>query len=236
MPLLVTDEAQVVSENVHFAAGAHRLHGQLAYPEIGRVHSAAVIAGPHPLLGGNMDNNVVRHVSAGLAQRGFATCRFNYRGVGRSHGPAADVAQHLAEFWRTGHAPEEMEFRHDLQAAVDFLQEANPRLPMILIGYSFGSALLPSIQRTHGDAPMILIAPTLGKHDYGGFHAISAPLLVISSDDDFATQRQALDDWFAGLTMPLQLVRQRCDNHFFRGHEPWLVETICRFLECNSRA
>ena len=83
--------------------------------------------------------------------------------------------------------------------------------------------------------PIIAIAPTVGKHDYDGFRAISAPLLVVCSENDFATDRQALDTWFAGLPMTRQLVRERCDNHFFRGHEKWLVETICRFLESNSR-
>jgi alpha/beta superfamily hydrolase len=183
-----------------------------------------------------MDNNVVRHVSAGLARRGFATCRFDYRGVGRSRGPASDVTHHMAEFWRTGHAPDELDFRHDVQAAVDLVLEAFPDLPTSLIGYSFGSALLPSIRRRHCDDPIIAIAPTVGKHDYDGFRDISAPLLVVCSDDDFATDRQALDAWFVGLPMTRQLVREQCDNHFFRGHEEWLVESICRFLGRNSRA
>ena len=40
-----------------------------------------------------------------------------------------------------------------------------------------------------------------------------------------------LEDWFGSLTMPRQLVRQQCDNHFFRGHEDWLTKTVFTFLD-----
>ena len=45
-----------------------------------------VICHPHPLYGGNMDNNVVLSLSFALAQEGFVTLRFNFRGVGNSEG------------------------------------------------------------------------------------------------------------------------------------------------------
>ena len=45
-----------------------------------------VICHPHPLHGGNMDNNVVLAVSLALIEQGFATIRFNFRGVGNSEG------------------------------------------------------------------------------------------------------------------------------------------------------
>src|SRR5665213_3140276 len=110
MPLLSAPESSIINEDVLFLAGPHLLHGELAYPEEGRALGAVVFAGPHPLLGGNMRNNVVRCLGDGLAQRGLLTLRFDYRGVGRSQGPPVDVTQHLAEFWRTGYAPGEMAF------------------------------------------------------------------------------------------------------------------------------
>jgi hypothetical protein len=42
-----------------------------------------VLAGPHPLLGGTLHNNVVRGLGDGPARGGLATLRFNYRGVGQ---------------------------------------------------------------------------------------------------------------------------------------------------------
>ena len=234
MPPLSAPESPVVNEEVRFMAGPHLLHGELAYPEEGRALGAVVIAGPHPLLGGDMRNNVVRGLGDGLARRGLLTLRFNYRGVGRSQGPRVDVGKHLAEFWRTSHAPGEMDFWHDVQAAVEFAQGAAPGLPVTLVGYSFGCALLPHV-RPRDPAALVLVAPTVGKHDYASFRSVSRPLLVVASEDDFATDARQLEDWFGTLAMPRQLVRQRCDNHFFRGHEDWLIETVCQFLDGHWR-
>jgi hypothetical protein len=75
----------------------------------------------------------------------------------------------------------------------------------------------------------------VAKHDYNPFTSIDRPIVVVASDDDFATDGERLQLWFDALPMPRQLVRQRCDNHFFRGHEPWLVETVFGFLDARWR-
>jgi alpha/beta superfamily hydrolase len=230
MPLLSESEPATVTEDVLFRAGPYLLLGELAYPEAGCALGAVVFAGPHPLLGGNMRNNVVRSLGNGLAQTGLITLRFDYRGVGRSQGPLVDVARHLAEFWQTSHAPGEMDFWQDVQGAVEFIRQAAPGLPLALVGYSFGCALLPFVRPQEDIAALILIAPTVAKHNYDSFLSVTSPLLVVASEDDFATDAQRLEDWFGTLAMPRQLIRQRCDNHFFRGHEDWLLETVCRFL------
>ncbi|HEV3449448.1 MAG TPA: alpha/beta hydrolase, partial [Gemmataceae bacterium] len=142
-----------------------------------------------------------------------------------------DITRHLAEFWQTSHVPGEMDFGQDVQGAVDFVQQTAPDLPLALVGYSFGCALLPHV-RPRGDlAALVLIAPTVAKHNYESFRSVTSPMLVVSSEADFATDSQQLDDWFKTLVMPRRLVRQRRDNHFFRGHEDWLTETIFRFLD-----
>ena len=233
--LQIRPAAPTVTEDVLFPAGPYLLHGQLAYPEAGCAHGAVVIAGPHPCLGGNMRNNVVRGLGEGLAQKGLVTLRFDYRGVGRSQGPQVDVARYLVEFWQTGHAPGEMDFWQDVHGAAEFVQQAAPGLPLALVGYSFGCALLPYVRPQQDRAALILIAPTVAKHNYDSFRPVTNPLLVVASDDDFATDAQRLEAWFGALAMPRQLVRQRCDNHFFRGHEDWLVETVFRFLDGRGR-
>jgi alpha/beta superfamily hydrolase len=207
----------------------------LAYPEAGCALGAVVFAGPHPLLGGNMRNNVVRCLGDGLAQRGLLTLRFDYRGAGRSQGPHVNVARHLAEFWRTSHAPGEMDFWQDVQGAAQYVQDVAPGLPLAFVAYSFGCALLPHVRPRENPAALVLIAPTVAKHNYDSFRSVTSPVLVVASDDDFATDTQCLEDWFGTLTMPRQLVRQRCDNHFFRGHEAWLIETVFRFLNGRGR-
>jgi uncharacterized protein len=230
MPILSNPEPATVTEDIQFRAGSYLLHGELAYPEGGSAVGAVVFAGPHPLLGGNMHNNVVRGLGDGLAQRGLLTLRFDYRGVGRSEGPQVDVAQHMAEFWQTSHALGEMDFWQDVQGATEFVQQAVPGLPLALVGYSFGCALLPNVRPQQDHSALILIAPTIGKHNYDSFRCVTSPLLVVASEDDFATDAQHLEDWFSTLAMPRRLIRQRCDNHFFRGHEGWLIAVVWQFL------
>ncbi len=235
MPFLADSEQAIVTEHVEFLSGSYLLQGELAYPEIGSATGAIVIAGPHPLLGGNMRNNVVRCVGDGLAKKGMLTLRFDYRGVGRSQGPKVDVAQHLAEFWKTSHAPAEMDFWHDVQAAFDFLHQSASGIPVALVGYSFGCVLLPYIEPRKDLSALVLIAPTVGKHNYDSYRSTYNPLLVVASEDDFATEMPYLEAWLSTLSMPWHLEKKRCDNHFFRGHEDWLVETIFRYLDRHGK-
>lgn len=154
-----------VVEEVRFHAGPYLLEGELAYAEdTPGTCGGVVIAGSHPLLGGNMHNNVVRGLGDGLAERGRVTLRFNYRGVGRSEGPRVDVARHVAEFWQTSHVAGEMDLWRDVQGATEFLQTAvGPGKPPALIGYSFGCALLSSVRMSEPPAALVLIAPPLGR-------------------------------------------------------------------------
>ena len=73
-------------ESVTFPCGDLRLEGLLAKPDASRAARAAVVCHPHPLYGGSMHNNVVEAVLEALWKLGFATLRFNFRGVGASDG------------------------------------------------------------------------------------------------------------------------------------------------------
>ena len=46
----------------------------------------AVIAHPHPLFGGTMDNKVVQTLARAFVQCGWTAMRFNFRGVGATEG------------------------------------------------------------------------------------------------------------------------------------------------------
>jgi alpha/beta superfamily hydrolase len=76
----------------------------------------------------------------------------------------------------------------------------------------------------------VLIAPTVGTHDYGAFAAVENPKLVIAPEGDFAADAERLARWFDELPAPKELLRPRLDSHFFRGHEHWLLATVGTFL------
>lgn len=234
MPSL--DVESLVVESIQFDADSFRLEGELIYPQ-GSVEArwAAVLAGSHPYLGGNMHNNVVQGLADGLATREMATLRFNYRGVGRSEGPSVDLARHMAAFWETSHVPAEKDHWKDVQGAVDFMQSIiGSEVPLALIGYSFGCSLLPQV-RSQRPVRHVLIAPPLGKHDYEAFVPLHHPILVIVSQDDFTLEGAGLQSWFDRLRAPKRLVQAPLDNHFFRGHERWLVDTVVAFLNHEGR-
>lgn len=225
-----------VVEGVRFPAGPHLLEGELAYADDTQGSCGVVIAGSHPLLGGNMHNNVVRGLGDGLAERGRVTLRFNYRGVGRSEGPVVDVARHMAEFWETSHVAGEMDLWRDVQGAAEFFQTTiGPDKPLVLIGYSFGCALLPSVRLVEPPAALVLIAPPLARHDYDGFLTATSPLLVVASEGDFTNEPERLREWFDRLPPNKELIQVPRDNHFFRGHEPWLVDIVSAFLQEHER-
>ena len=46
----------------------------------------ALILHPHPQAGGTMNNRIVQALHQTFVRRGFATLRFNFRGVGKSQG------------------------------------------------------------------------------------------------------------------------------------------------------
>ena len=48
--------------------------------------ATAVIAHPHPMHGGTMDNAVIFHSDRELHRAGFTTMRFNFRNAGKSEG------------------------------------------------------------------------------------------------------------------------------------------------------
>src|SRR4051794_9595012 len=52
----------------------------------GTSRGVAVIAHPHPLFGGTMDNKVVQTLARAFVQSGWTALRFNFRGVGASEG------------------------------------------------------------------------------------------------------------------------------------------------------
>src|SRR5271167_354933 len=71
-------------KQVSFRSGDLTLEGLLANPGGGA--PAAIVCHPHPLYGGSMYNNVVDAILEAMWPAGYATLRFNFRGVGGSEG------------------------------------------------------------------------------------------------------------------------------------------------------
>ena len=84
------------------------------------LRGTAVIAHPHPLFGGTMENKVVQTMARAFVQSGWTAVRFNFRGVGASQG------QHD-------------EGRGEVDDMLAVVSLAAPEGPLALAGFSFGS-------------------------------------------------------------------------------------------------
>src|SRR5512135_1291263 len=93
----------------------------------------AVVAHPHPLLGGTMHTKVVHQAARLLSDRfGLTTLRFNFRGVGASSG-VHDEGRGETD---------------DLLAAARFVRGRHPSGPLVAGGFSFGSLCALRAART----------------------------------------------------------------------------------------
>jgi alpha/beta superfamily hydrolase len=150
------------------------LEARMALPAT--VRGAIVVCHPHPLHGGDMDNPVVVRAVEVCANVGFATLRFNFRGVGRSSGT------HDA-----GRAEQ-----NDVAAALGHLAGVvGPMVPRVLAGYSFGAAVVATLVGTGGPpealAGIILIAPPLAMARTTPWTALASfkgPVLAVAGDAD----------------------------------------------------
>jgi alpha/beta superfamily hydrolase len=131
------------------AAGAIEIASDL--PE-GVPVAVAVIAHPHPLFGGTMDNKVVTTVERALRERGAATYRFNFRGVGGSQG------QHDNGNGETD----------DTIAVIEHARAAHQGLPLWLAGFSFGGAVAALASNRVDFDQLVLVAPGFRRVSAGG--------------------------------------------------------------------
>jgi alpha/beta superfamily hydrolase len=101
----------------------------------------AVVAPPHPLMGGHLSNPVVASIADGLVAAGLRVLLFNFRGVGESEGDASgDLGDAVADY----------------HAALSVARDAGP--VVCVAGYSFGGATAARIALESGLA-MIAVAP-----------------------------------------------------------------------------
>jgi len=219
--------SELTQEIVRIPRPRGDLAGELAYPQ-GAASGMVLLANPHPHMGGRRENYLIACLAQELAQRGWVTLRFDYSGVGASEGPRVEVAESMAAFWGTGHAPEDPRLIQDTVAAVAWMQSQFD-LPLAMIGYSFGS--YATVCAMPGDlSAMILISPTINQHDFSPLIDYTIPKLVIYSDNDFATPVETTRRWIETLPNP---TRQLCllgGEHFYRSRERDVTRACAGFI------
>jgi alpha/beta superfamily hydrolase len=202
-----------MEEKITFESGPFRLEG---YWQSGTTKKGVVITHPHPLYGGTMHNPVVETVQSTYQEHGYATLRFNFRGVGDSQGHYDNGAGE----------------QDDVRAAVAFVR--NKAIPAIdLAGYSFGSWVNVGVAADKRTAieSMIMVSPPVGFIEFENANALSCLKLVVTgSRDDIAPLNQIRDLLPAWNPDTQFEVIDGCD-HFYSGYLEKLQSILDRYLQ-----
>ena len=173
----------------------------------------AVITHPHPLYGGTMNNYVVEAVDSALREKGYATLRFNFRGVGRSDG-------------RYGAGIDEAE---DLKGALAYLQNRGIT-PAILAGYSFGTRVCANVPADMQPAAMVMIAPPVAMMDFTDLQQILSLKLIITGENDELAPPGQIRQYIARWNPDATLHVIEGEDHFFGKSIPELKQILYRIF------
>ena len=181
-----------------------------------------VICHPHPLFGGNMDNNVVLAVAFELVEQGFAVLRFNFRGVGNSEGE---------------HTKGEKEFEEAL-GALDFMrawQQVDGNRVGIL-GYSFGTGVIlgsPSLQKR--PKAFAFVSPSIERLKSTSLQKDKRPKFIITGNRDKLAGAEGLQAVLDSFVQPPELHVIDGADHFWMGMESQVVGPVSQFFLKNLK-
>jgi alpha/beta superfamily hydrolase len=135
----------------------------------GGARGGAVVAPPHPLMGGSMESPVTTEIGLAASDVCLVSLRFNWRGVGASAGTPSGEADDADS---------------DYRAALDFMQESVEG-PIIACGYSWGAVAaarvgitLPRVRK------LVLVSPPAAMLDGEALAVFGRPVLVVVGDRD----------------------------------------------------
>ncbi len=202
---------------VSFIAKGMTFEGIIALPDGEGPFPGVVMCHPHPLNGGNMDNNVVVAVTFGLADAGIASLRFNFRGVGNSQGE---------------HSKGEKEYEETL-VAMDFLGA----LPDVnderigLGGYSFSTRVICAHQQLYKKPRAIaLVAPSLEAITGSPLQTDKTPRMIITGDRDRLANSDGVAEQLARFNPPADYHIIPGADHFWVGQEGEMAAGVVQFF------
>lgn len=178
------------------------------------IRGTAVIAHPHPLFGGTMENKVVQTLARAFVQNGWRSLRFNFRGVGATQG-AYD------------------EGRGETEDMLHIVAHEAAEGPLALAGFSFGSFVAASCAvRLWPQRPaekIVLIGTAASRFVVPELPAEAHErTLVVHGEADDTVELSSVMDWARPQQLPVTVVPG--GGHFFHGQLPLLKSLVARHL------
>jgi alpha/beta superfamily hydrolase len=159
----------------------------------------ALVAHPHPLYGGTMNNKVVHTLTRAFTTLGYAAARMNFRGVGQSQGMHDEGRGEV----------------DDMAILLAHMQQQYPDLPFALAGFSFGTFVQTGFyhrlaeQQTPPER-LVLVGCAAGKWP---IPEVPADTIVIHGELDDTIPLTAVFDWARPQTLPVMVIPGA--DHFF---------------------
>lgn len=182
------------------------------------VRGLALIAHPHPLLGGTMDNKVVQTLARALNQLGYVCVRPNFRGVGSSAGVHDEGRGELEDLLLIS------DWMRTPQSWLSHLSHASDQtwtsqvnqLPLTVAGFSFGSYVVSHLvaQLSEQGKPVerfVMVGSAAGKWKLA--ETVPADTIVIHGENDETIPLTAVLDWARPQELTVQVVPGA--DHFF---------------------
>jgi alpha/beta superfamily hydrolase len=165
----------------------------------------AIVCHPHPLFGGTMDNKVVTTLTRAFRECAIPSVRFNFRGVGASAGTHDEGRGEAL----------------DAEAVDIWAADRWPGRRLIAAGFSFGAYVAARLAERRRAARLILVAPPVGRCNFGMLAEPACPWFVVQGDADEVVDPQEVMEWFRGLgasgPSPPRLAVLPGVGHFFHG-------------------
>ncbi|MFZ5652477.1 MAG: alpha/beta hydrolase [Bacillota bacterium] len=191
------------------------LEASLALPAVSGRYPGVVLCHPHPLYGGNMDNNVILAVSGALTASGIAGLRFNFRGVGLSEG---SFDSGIGE-------------QDDAMSALSFLLQHGEIDParVGIMGYSFGGMVaLEAGGRAASVRAIAAVSPVISP---GSLKNCPKPKYVICGSGDDLIPVSTIRNGVAGMAEPKRIEVISGADHFWWGFQDEMAEKVAGFFK-----
>ena len=201
------------TQRITWRGEAGAIEGLLDQPE-GAARGVAVVAHPHPLFGGTMDNKVVQTLARAFVQCGWTVARFNFRGVGASEGV---------------HDAGEGEARDFLSV----VEQVAPKGALAVAGFSFGSFVASHAIQALWDKrdieKIVFVGTATERLSVADVpESLHEKTLVVHGEQDDTASLASVMDWARPQRLPVMVVPG--GGHFFHGQLPLLKSLVVRHL------
>jgi hypothetical protein len=168
-----------------------------------------------------MNNAIVQAMYQSFVRRGFATLRFNFRGVGRSQGTFDQGVGELS----------------DAASALDWLQQYNPEAPVAWVaGFSFGAWIgMQLLMRRPEIRGFVSVAPPANMYDFGFLAPCPSSGLIVQGLADDVVAHSAVQKLVDKLktqkhiTITYETIAGA--NHFFEHEMDDLMKVVDAYLD-----